>query len=779
MTSVIERLSAALADRYRIERELGQGGMATVYLAHDVRHDRQVAMKVLHPDLAAALGSERFLSEIRTTARLQHPNIVSVFDSGRVPAGNSDPERSDNEGSSLLFFVMPRIEGETLRHRLEREGSLSVSEAVRLVREVADALDYAHAQGILHRDLKPENILLSRGHALLADFGIAGHMATPETQRLTLTGTSLGTPAYMSPEQCTGDRTLGPASDVYALGAILFELLTGAPPFTGPTYEAILVQRFTQDPPRCASRRADTPPECDAAITRALAREPADRFATAGEFAAALGMGEQSAVRRAEGPSIAVLPFTNVSADPENGYFADGLTEEVILTLSRVQSLRVSSRTSVMPYRNRTDTPREIARALGATHLLEGSVRKAGSRLRITASLLDAERDASLWSERFDGTLDDVFDMQDRVAESIVSALRLTLSGEARARLVEHPIDNAAAYDAYLRAREGINAFTATGLQRALGHLEDAARLAPDNVFVLRGMARACWAAINNSVSGDLSLLDDAMRHADTIARLAPGSPFVSEIHGLVAAFRGDLETVLRELGVAYEAIPEDTDIAFWYGAFLMFSDRAEDGLFVLRDLKHRDPTYALAALMEDLGEAFVGRFAGPLARLAEGPRYAPPAIWYLVQGLVGLAAGDQAHALRALDLSAAEPPDGMSKLSAFLAGATRGDAAGAAAVLTAEQEALLWHDFSYTEYAAQGFALLGDVSGIQKWLARAADLGAGYYGALSRHSAVWRPWLAHPDVAPIFERIRANAERCSAIPLAPRAQAIAAAGRA
>jgi serine/threonine-protein kinase len=773
MSSVIAHLSAALADRYRIERELGAGGMATVYLAHDLRHDRDVAIKVLQPDIGTALGGERFLTEIRTTAGLQHPNIVPVFDSGNVDVEHSSSPHGETNGSSLLFFVMPRVEGETLRDRLEREGKLAVREAVRLVREVTDALDYAHAQGILHRDLKPENILLSRGHALLADFGIAGHMATPEAQRLTQTGTSLGTPAYMSPEQCAGERTLGPSSDVYALGAILFELLTGAPPFTGPTYEAILVQRFTQDAPRCSSRRADTPPECDAAIARALAREPADRFATAREFAAALGSGMASAARRTEGPSIAVLPFANVSADAENGYFADGLTEEVILTLSKVQSLRVSSRTSVMPYRNRTDTPREIARALGATHLLEGSVRKAGNRLRITASLLDAERDASLWSERFEGTLDDVFDMQDRVAESIVVALRLTLSRDERPRLVEHPIENPAAYDAYLRAREGINAFTATGLQRALGHLEDAARLAPDNVFVLRGMARACWAAINNSISNDLSLLDDALRHADTIGRLAPGSPFVSEIHGLVAAFRGDLDTGLRELGVAYEAMPEDADIAFWYSAFLMFSDRAEDGLAVLRDLERRDQTYALAALMEDLGEAFTGRFDGPLARLAAGPRYAPPAIWYLVQGLVGLAAGDQAHALRALDLSAAEPPDAMSGLSAFLAAATRGDAAAAMAILTPELAASLWQDFSYAEYAAQGFALLGDVGGVQKWLARATDLGAGYSGALTLHNAVWRPWLAHPDVAPIFERMRANAARYATISLAPRAAAL------
>ncbi len=206
-------LTAALTDRYRLEGELGAGGMATVYLAHDTRHHRQVAIKVLHAELRASLGAERFLSEIRITANLQHPHIVPVFDSG--------------DADGLLYFVMPRIEGETLRARLDRTGPLPVAEAVRYVREVADALSYAHGHGVLHRDLKPENVLLSGGHALLADFGIAASSGVAPAQRLTQTGMAVGTPAYMSPEQATGERTLTPASDVYGLGAILFELLTG------------------------------------------------------------------------------------------------------------------------------------------------------------------------------------------------------------------------------------------------------------------------------------------------------------------------------------------------------------------------------------------------------------------------------------------------------------------------------------------------------------------------------------------------------------------------
>ena len=249
----------------------------------------------------------------------------------------------------------------------------------------------------------------------------------------------------------------------------------------------MLVQRFTQDAPRASTRRADTPPACDAAIARALEREPAERFASAAAFAAAL---EDVSLRSApRGTSIAVLPFANLSTDADNGYFADGLTEEVILTLSKVSALRVSSRTSVMPYRERAASPHEIARALGVTHLLEGSVRKSASRICIAAALLDATSDRSLWSEKFNGTLDDVFEMQGRVALSILEALQLTLTPQEAATLAEHPITNVAAYDEYLRAREGLNKFSASGLEQALQHLSQAARLEPDIVCVATSFA--------------------------------------------------------------------------------------------------------------------------------------------------------------------------------------------------------------------------------------------------------------------------------------------------
>ncbi len=270
------RLVAALADRYRIERELGQGGMATVYLAHDLRHDRRVAIKVLRPELAAVIGAERFLSEIRTTANLQHPHILPLHDSG--------------EADSFLYYVMPFVEGESLRDRLSRDKQLPVHDAVRITSEVAGALDYAHRHGVIHRDIKPENILLNDGRALVADFGIA-LAASAAGSRMTETGMSLGTPMYMSPEQAMGERVLGPATDVYSLGCVLYEMLVGDPPFIGSTAQAIVAKVMTEKPAAPSRQRDTIPPAVEDAVLTALEKLPADRFATAAEFAAALGGG--------------------------------------------------------------------------------------------------------------------------------------------------------------------------------------------------------------------------------------------------------------------------------------------------------------------------------------------------------------------------------------------------------------------------------------------------------------------------------------------------------
>src|SRR5215471_8522980 len=269
MSDLLARLTAALADRYRIERTLGQGGMATVYLAHDLKHDRKVALKVLRPELAAMIGAERFLAEIKTTANLQHPHILSLFDSGSA--------------NGQLFYVMPYVEGETLRGRLQRETQLPVAEAVRLATEVAGALEYAHRHGVVHRDIKPENILLQDGSALVADFGISLAVQEAGGERMTQTGMSLGTPQYMSPEQAMGQRSIDARSDIYALGAVTYEMLIGEPPFTGPSAQAIVAKVLTESPREMTAQRRSVPPSVALAVEHALEKLPADRFASARE----------------------------------------------------------------------------------------------------------------------------------------------------------------------------------------------------------------------------------------------------------------------------------------------------------------------------------------------------------------------------------------------------------------------------------------------------------------------------------------------------------------
>src|SRR5438552_6374112 len=294
LTAPPDRLAAALADRYRIEWELGAGGMATVYLAHDLRHDRKVAVKVLRQELAAVIGADRFLSEIKTTANLQHPHILPLFDSGAA--------------DSFLFYVMPFIEGESLRDRLSREKQLPIADAVRIATEVAGALDYAHRHGVVHRDIKPENILLHDGRALVADFGIALAASKAGGSRMTETGMSLGTPAYMSPEQAMGEREITARSDVYALGVVLYEMLTGDPPFTGSTAQAVVARVLTEAPRPILPQRHTIPPEVEAAVLTALEKLPADRFATAAEFAEALASPTTTRRLSATGVSYAAAP---------------------------------------------------------------------------------------------------------------------------------------------------------------------------------------------------------------------------------------------------------------------------------------------------------------------------------------------------------------------------------------------------------------------------------------------------------------------------------------
>ena len=571
------RLELALAGRYRFEGELGSGGMATVYLAQDLRHRRQVAVKVLKPEVCQALGPGRFLREIEIAAQLNHPHILPLFDSG--------------DADGILYYVMPFIRGESLREKLARETQLPIDEALGITKQVATALDHAHHQGVVHRDVKPENILLQEGQALVADFGIALAVTPACAERLTGTGFFVGTPAYMSPEQAMGESAVDARTDVYALACVLYEMLAGEPPHTGPTAQIIIAKRLVGPVPSVRRVRTAVPVGVDEALMKALATVPADRFPGLGAFAGAL---EARIVAPATERSVAVLPFLNLSADPENDYFADGITEDVIAQLSKIRALRVISRTSVMRFRKREEGLREIGRTLGVETLLDGSVRRAGDRVRIVAQLIDAETDRPLWVETYDRQLKDIFAIQSDVALSIAGALRTELTHDERARIGKEPTSSPEAYQLYLKGRRCFHRYTEEGIRKALDYYGEAIEEDPHYALAHAGAALAYVVLGMGFGAGAVKPAEAYAEAKAAVQRALTIDDTLGEAHSVLAVVRfvADLEwaDAEREFHRALELNPGSADSYASFGLLLSSLERYDEAIAMRHRAKHLDP---------------------------------------------------------------------------------------------------------------------------------------------------------------------------------------------
>jgi serine/threonine-protein kinase len=499
-----------LHGRYAIERELGRGGMAIVYLATDARHQRRVAIKVVRPEIGLSIGVDRFLREIQILATLTHPHILPLHDSG---------------GDDVLaYYVMPFIEGESLRQRLGREGPLAPASAVRLTRGVALALDYAHRRGVIHRDIKPENILLIEDQPLLADFGIALTAGHGGDARLTERGLSLGTPVYMSPEQALGDPDLDARSDLYSMGCVLHEMLSGSPPHLGNSVVAITARKLADAVPTFGAGMDTVSQGLREVLQHLLSRDPAQRYPNAASLIEALdqlsGGSRETGARPAEHPrpvSVAVLPFLNRSPEPDNEFFSDGMSEELTLALARIEGLHVVARASAFAFKGSGVEPREIGRRLGVTHVLEGSVRRVADRVRITAELIGTRDGARVWADSYDRRLDDVFAVQDEIARTIVDVLAVRLADPARAQPQGRPTMSPEAYERYLKGRHQWNRRTASALDESIEWFHRAIELEP-------AFARA-HAALADSylVLGIYGIRPPAMvmREAEHAARVA------------------------------------------------------------------------------------------------------------------------------------------------------------------------------------------------------------------------------------------------------------------
>ncbi len=581
------RLSAALGDEYEIEGPLGEGGMALVYLARDVKHDRQVAIKVLKPDLAASLGAERFLREIQITAKLQHPHILPLYDSG--------------EADDLLYYVMPFVEGESLADMIEREKQLSIDEAIRITKEVAGALGHAHAYGLVHRDIKPDNIMMSGGHAIVADFGISKAVSDAGGTGVTSTGTSIGTPAYMSPEQAAGDPNVDGRTDIYALGCMLYEMLVGQPPFTGPNAQAIIARHTMDQVPPPSIMRQTIMPELEDVIFCAMAKTPADRFRTAQEMmdtlsaieaggspkmrttrattrisvavpqpawkraivpvsavvavAAVAALGWQLFLGRSGGAPVAVgefdprrvavLYFEDLSPAGDWRDVADGITEGLIARLATVQALDVVSRNGVAPYRDPAIPRDSVARALEAGSVVAGSVEPVGNDIRVTARLFDETGTDVGTRATFQLPAENVLAAQDSVAEAVSNFLRERLGEEVRTRELRSTSASGAAWRLVQRAerlrKEAEELVGEREFEAAAGALTRADSLLAlaeesDPQWVEPRLSRG-WIAYQRAIQleegrAGVPWLESAVEYADQAMQQVPNYPRALELRG-------------------------------------------------------------------------------------------------------------------------------------------------------------------------------------------------------------------------------------------------------
>ena len=465
------RISSALADRYRIERELGAGGMATVWLAEDLKHHRKVAIKLLRPELGALLGAERFLAEIQTTAKLQHPHILGLIDSGAI--GLTSDDSLTTHDSRLLFYIMPYVDGESLRARLTRERQLPSDIAVQLAREVASALDYAHQHGVIHRDIKPENILLSGGHAQVADFGIARSVVHAGDQALTATGLVIGTPAYMSPEQAFAERELDGRSDQYALGAVLYEMLTGVTPLQGRSFQDLLLKLATEEPRLVTELQPDIPPTVAAAIHRALKRNAEDRFPSLAAFGDALAApapaSAPDARRDAAIPTIAIFDFTNLSRDPASDWLGSGIAETLSTDLRKTGGIRVTGREDLARWLARRtggdSDPLRLGREIGARWAVAGSYQVSGDRVRIIPQFVDCAAHETHPLDKLDGSRADIFDLQDRLLHMLLERLAIVAPVHTSART--RSTRQLSAYESFARGQQQFRTFTPAGFAEA------------------------------------------------------------------------------------------------------------------------------------------------------------------------------------------------------------------------------------------------------------------------------------------------------------------------
>ena len=761
MITLIDEVQDILGDRYTVEREIGRGGMATVLLAREHRPPRPVAIKVLHQDLANGMGRERFLREVEFSSQLTHPNIIPIFTADEV--------------GDLLYFTMPYIEGDSLRLRLARDGSLPVEEALQIAQEVGDALHYAHGQGVVHRDIKPENILLSHGHALVADFGSARALCVACGDNITIAGIPIGTPGYMSPEQTKG-LEVDPRTDVYSLGCVLYEMLTGKPPFRGPSIEAIIEARYSQPTPTLSGAGWTLSKTIDRAVRRAMDLDLNKRFETAADFmevlrpkisggvlVASLSQNtlpptQDSPVDAPGNKTVAVLPFTNLSADPENEYFSDGITDDIISQLAKIAGLEVTSRTSIMQYKNTTNTLGQIANELQVASILEGTVRRAGNRVRVVAQLIDSKTDKHLWAERYDRELTDIFEIQSEIAEHIANALQATLSPDEKAKLSQKPTANMEAYNLYLQGRFYWNKFTKEGVERAIELFQRAADLDEHYALAHAGLAD-CYILMSVTL-GQLPPTVGLPKARVAALKAIQLDETLADPHatlGVVCMWHDfDWSGAERALQRALKLDPEGEKPLLMHNFYLAAVGRHEEAIESAKKAADLFPVSMLTTSHLGLQYYWARRFeeaAAHLERTHEMDPNFPPAHYLLGWSYLQLGRYDKAivEAEHAIEMMG-DTPQRRAALGTILASAGRKQEA--AEILT-DLERIAATDGDYVSAAdiAMLHCALDQRDQAFEWLHKAVDQRSGWLVYLNV-DPIWDPIRSDPRFADVLQRI-------------------------
>ena len=736
--SALFKKDQLIAGKYRIIQKIGEGGMGVVYKAQDTKLDRPVALKFLPPEMTRDPASKkRFIQEAKAAAALNHPNITVVYEIG------------EDEGQT--FIAMEFIEGKTLRERIE-SGPIEIEEAVNIASQVAEGLKEAHDRGIIHRDIKPANIMLTKkGQAKIMDFGLAKLAWGAD---LTKPSMIMGTAAYMSPEQARGEA-VDHRTDIWSLGAMLYEMLAGEKPFQKSHDQALIHSILNDKPTPPSFLRSELPAHIEQVIERALAKKVSERYQNIQKLIQDLDPSISSPKME---KSIVVLPFDDMSPGKDNEYFSDGLTEEIISDLSLIHDLLVISRSSAMTYKGTKKKIKEIGQELNVQYVLEGSVRKAGNNLRITAQLIDAINDTHIWANKYSGTLDDIFEIQEKVSRSIVDALKMELNHEVDQKLGKRLIKNMQAYECYLRARQDIYTFSKEGLDRAVRYLQDGIEIIGDNAVIFGGMGYAYSQYVNIGLEHE-EYVNKAEEYASKALALDPESLKAQFIMGFLNLFyHGNPKKAIHHFKRAMKIFPDDPDVLFWLTAgYGVNWGKPKEARQSYNRLLKVDPlnVFAYGGYMLDvMADGNLDLSVDYITKWFRKEPQLTVALYFTVQFLAYCNHFKEASVLvrenARLDLD-----DMFTKLSLLVKYAIEGDRKSIEGIITDDFKKTAERDPQNSYFISGYYALLGMKEEAFEWLENAVDRGFINYPFISKYDPFLKNIRSEPRFKKLMERVK------------------------